>query len=652
MLKVRLCLFFIFFAFKICFKEISNKFSICSAFWHSTGGHSCKKGVQTSSTRITFLCSNIDYPPVFLDVTDSCEHLIEWHTPSACPVHVVSSKDCRISDPLYGYNFDLSPLRNTTIDYQISNGNETFRINVCGPLVNACGEDKKAAVCLAGEKSGGEAPAELIFNDGTMMMRFSNGAPGCGDNHWSSQLLLLCSHEKDTDALYYIHSEENTCVHHFLLHTPHACPPIEQVNCLVIEGNLVYDLTELSNPRLNEIFIVRERDRKYILNVCRSIVHSKEDRCPYDAGACLVDLSHKNKTLSLGRVGLGPQVEHGQLKLRYDQGDPCNATHTHSTIIDFECTPDEYQLYPILFAEENCVTIFKWSTMFACPRSQSDPPAATTDKTAGNCIAVNPFTNYVFDINTLKTEKPYSLTVRKGVTLLITLCGAVKDPRCSEQGAGACLIKEGKSTSAGIANQALHFYMWTTYLDYEGGEECSNGLKRSTRISFVCSNDSELMGPVLIEDDTDACTFFIHWYTEKACERHIRCFAESWNETIDLSPLIRYRENYVVKDPNDTDSFYLINVCRPLNPYHGINCHPGSSSCLVLKNKEPLGLGQPFLNPTIFFTDKKEKQVHLMYSYGSECPSDPNFSLSSRLIFICDRSAGVVRFLKLFLDLL
>ncbi|KAB7506987.1 Cation-independent mannose-6-phosphate receptor [Armadillidium nasatum] len=604
-----------------------------------TGGDSCKEGVPSSSTRITFICSDISYPPAFIEVTDTCEHLFEWHTPAACPVNMASSKDCEITDPLFGHNFDLNPLRNPSSDYYVSNGQQHFMINICGPLLKPCGQSSNnTAICsLQGGVSGGEVPAELVFNDGTLTMKFSNGAQGCGDDRWSSQILFLCSHdEKVTEGLQYIHADESSCVHHFLWYTKYVCPPHEVVECSVTDGDVFYDLSPLSDPNVNEIFMTSARDRKYVLNVCRSVIHSKESRCAYDAGACLIDISHKNKTLNLGKVSSGPYIEDGALKLKYVDGDKCNDTHFHSTVIEFDCTNEQYLSFPLLFAEDECLTLFKWSSVYACPQNISEAVETFKESKEANCTAVNSLTKYVFDLNGLKNETAYELKIRDGSLMLLSVCGAVNDSRCSALDSGVCFVSRDTSYSAGKWNQKLKFRNWNSYLEYEGGEKCSKGLKWSTRISFVCQDNERKLGPVLITIDEISCTYFVNWYAIEACERHIRCFAHSFERTYDLSPLTLHWKNYEVSDPSDENITYLINVCKPLNPVVGVNCPPGSSGCIIRKNRDPLGLGHPILNPNV----GANESVHLMYTHGSDCPTHPGFHLSSRIIFVCNRSAG------------
>lgn len=58
-------------------------------------------------------------------------------------------------------------------------------------------------------------------------------------------------------------------------------------------------------------------------------------------------------------------------------------------------------------------------------------------------------------------------------------------------------------------------------LNYTGGTSCHhNTFQRNTVINFVCSKDAGQGTPVFV-DESDDCTYFIHWKTELACEEKV-----------------------------------------------------------------------------------------------------------------------------------
>ena len=100
---------------------------------------SCKQGALNDGKGL----------PTFVSEVTPGNYLFEWSTVFACasPPH-----DCTVY--FQNLQFDLSPLRNDSVDYKITSDNDgTFFINICGPLVDSsvCGADNSeddAIACL------------------------------------------------------------------------------------------------------------------------------------------------------------------------------------------------------------------------------------------------------------------------------------------------------------------------------------------------------------------------------------------------------------------------------------------------------------------------------------------------------------------------
>ena len=88
---------------------------------------------------------------------------------------------------------------------------------------------------------------------------------------------------------------------------------------------------------------------------------------------------------------------------------------------------------------------------------------------------------------------------------------------------GVCQFKaQGTSNfkNAGVGNSHLHYSPGSISLEYTGGDPCSDGTKRSTKIFFVCEpHGSER---VVFIDEPDSCKYLINWYTEMACITKVR----------------------------------------------------------------------------------------------------------------------------------
>uniref|UniRef100_A0A2P2ICE8 Autophagy-related protein 27 n=1 Tax=Hirondellea gigas TaxID=1518452 RepID=A0A2P2ICE8_9CRUS len=610
-----------------------------------TGGDACHDGNHTRSTRLTLVCDKYEHEPMFVQESESCEYVFNWLTPVACPKHVVTSDSCQVQDPLFGFTYDISPLRNLIKDYTTSDGTIDFYVNVCGPVVEDYGRlpvNTSVAVKVGDHyQTGGVSPGKMIFNDGTITMEFDHGS-SCGDNETiSSQILFLCDHNSDdAGSGLSIFTHRPSCKYNFLWHTKYVCPPHTVIDCSVTtkDGDR-YDLNPLSLPTLNQEETGTNKDEKFILNVCRSIVHSKDARCAYDAAACLVDESHKNKSVNIGVVGSGPYVENGHLRLKYVNGDLCRDKIRYTTEIYFECDPNDYFPYPSLITKEDCKYIFEWKTKFACAEKMSHVP------NYGNCTAKDLYTNSEFNLMPLRQSDRYEI-INGNVTLLLNVCGPVVDPRCPENNSGSCVKRNTEQTfvSGGLANANLLSVPGTLSLTYKDGSSCSNGFTRTTSISFFCGAENATNGPVLVSVDDNSCTYFVNWHTELACNNRVDCIAQGYERDVDLRPLIKHDDNYEVDYPNgEPGDKFFINVCRPLNHVIGTTCTAGASACLVKKHQtngttttQALSLGKPLLPPNYGF----DNSVMMLYTLGSYCLSTPGLKYTTKINFVCDRSAG------------
>nr|XP_045597766.1 LOW QUALITY PROTEIN: cation-independent mannose-6-phosphate receptor-like [Procambarus clarkii] len=612
-----------------------------------TGGDTCQNGQHTRSTRINLVCNSIDHHPMLVEETETCEYVFIWLTPFACPRHMKKGSSCQVMDPLYKNLFDLNPLRNKIKDYNITDGVHNYLINLCGPLLSSCKGENTSGICQVKgneQNSAGQATSDVTFNDGTLMMNFLNGTGGCNsDETRSTQIIFLCDqNESGRDGPHFLH-EDNSCKYHFLWRTKHACPPFRVVDCSVFtDDGKVYDLNALSSPNINEEYFLPDGSKKFVLNVCRSVVHSKSSRCPYNAAACVIDLKHENKSVNIGGVESGPYLDDGKLKLKYTGGDLCDKkSQSYETIIEFVCDKDELYPYPQFIGEENCKYLFEWKTSAACPEFIGSTTSSTN--IGENCSVSSSNPGYVFDLNSLKKETGYEVQNSNGLHLTLNVCAKVSQEKCPVEGTAACSFmhnNEANIINAGQANANLQFLPGFIFLHYTGGDKCSdnNPAKRSTFISFICGAENTKEGPVLIEDDIVTCTYFVNWYTDLACERRINCFVDTWERRIDLSHLIRASGNYETSNPDNPKEKFYLNVCRPLNPITGLNCQPGAAACLSSPSSETglYNLGHPVVTPTYIYNDG----VQIMYAHGSPCPSNPGYSITSRIHFVCDASAG------------
>lgn len=572
-----------------------------------------------------------------MEETKTCEYVFDWLTPVACPRHFTTGNNCQVKDPLYGNVFDLNPLKNIYIDYSVTSDGEKFSVNLCGPLVSPCdGENGTSGICQASKGqqfSLGHYTTQVTFNDGTLMMSYTNGTRGCdGNSTRSSQIIFLCDHEvSGRDGPKFL--GQHGCTSNFYWKTKQACPPFHVVDCtLYTAKGMMYDLHELSSSGTNLEYYTTD-GKKFIFNVCRSVVHQKGSRCPYRAGACIIDRTHHNSSINIGEVQSGPYLEDGRLMIKYSGGDQCKEhAQLYQTFIEFKCDEDETFSLPQLVAEENCTYYFELRSAAACPVPVQNSSFLQVGR---DCTVTSP-SGYIFNLNPLQKETGYPVKGNEKYAMTVNVCGALKKSVCPGENVGACT----NTGSAGQANSNLYYLPEHLSLHYTGGEKCRENSNYSTIITFVCGAENTTEGPVFVFDDTEQCIHFISWYTELACEKRISCFVDTLTHQIDLSPLIKSVGNYEAVNPkNPSEKFYL-NVCRPLNPIIGLNCRPGSAICkssLVIGGT-PLSLGHPNVTPV----HDSSGGASIMYTHGARCLSVPDYNLSSMIHFICDPGAGKV----------
>jgi len=474
-------------------------------------------------------------------------------------------------------------------------------------------------------------------------MDLTGGAPCVdGENATSSSIIFLCDHKAtDITGGPAVFRTGDDCKRSFIWHTKLACPPHTVVDCsYTTPDGYKYDLSSLSQSNMNHV--EWKDNKKYVLNVCRSVVHSKIARCAYDAAACMIDNTGETSSVSLGVVGSGPTVDdNDRLMIHYANGDVCETdkSRKYKTEIVFECDPKDYFPYPSLIAQENCTFYFEWKTSAACRQKVEKVT------TFGNCSARDIYKDHTFDLTALSRTEPYEIK-SAGVSMLLNVCGPVSESKCPGHN-GACVMRDGEEgySSAGSASAELLAMPGALALRYDNGTKCSNGVMAITIISFFCGSEKSPEGPVLVYDDQESCTYFVNWHTELACERRIPCTANGGsNSFFDLSPLIKHRSNYEVSidslanssSGNTTATKMYVNVCRPLNHIQGVNCPAGTSVCMQLRNGSVVGAGKALVPPI----HTGDQSVTVMYSLGDMCASSPGLKYSSKINFECDYKAG------------
>ncbi|XP_076467139.1 cation-independent mannose-6-phosphate receptor-like [Babylonia areolata] len=638
------------------------------------GGSVCHRGTPQEarrSMRISLFCSHVEGTPQFLGESDNCEYTFSWSTPSACPLQRSQGDACKVSDPLYNFQFDLTPLRKSGLDYAVPGGDYTFKLNVCGPLQSPPDECKGMGACQTGSSlpapvAAGKPSSKLIYDTGELSLVYDDGKPNCHGKYTRKSIItFLCDHSKkgaNSEPQYLQELED--CTYTFVWPTALACPPHGVVDCTYTDpktGNH-YDLSGLSLTGAN--YVKPYGDISYIINVCRSLVHRKGETCPFNSAACMINSTEtdlKKKYQSLGQVSTNPVgMEEGQLVIRYNNGAACSKGGNMSTLIILSCptTPSTVEAGPSShFVRDYCQNGFVWTTSAACPvESGSSEGGAIVQ---GSCKATNPVSHYEFDLSPLrKTSGAYKMNDRQGHYFYINVCGAVDNATCSDSGsAGSCQVEingEERSFNAGNMNANLRYLRnGVLMLNYSGGDVCHhNNVPRTSIINFICHQGAGNGVPTYV-DNSDGCVYYFDWHTELVCEEQVLCEVNTGTETFDLTPLIKESGHHLAvpdmpgsdKDRLEARGTFYINVCRPLNPIFSTLCPAGAAACREIVGQPPQSLGQARSRPEYNTT---RKQVTLTYDHGEPCAKNSNVNASTLIIFICKKgfSEGVPRLVE------
>lgn len=605
-----------------------------------TGGSKCPSGGRYSM-HIEFLCSRVVGVPVFLKETADCVHHFSWETPVSCPSLVAVSQNCIVKEKQYGNVFDLTVLHIPHGGYNLSTEQgDSYNINVCGPLNGTC-NGQEASVCLTTRDKQsfaiGRVNRTVLYDNGGL--RFMLHGEGCksGKNSSNVMIILLCRQGKDWGQPE-LFSQDGDCNFYYVWYTGAACPPHQSVDCSVMHDGQFYDLSPLSDSMSNHVVVQTQMNVKFLLNVCHSVVFGKDASCQYTSAACLVNMSNPNPTTrftNIGDVGSSPYFEDGKLKLKYERGaiclDPEGPDHM-SSIITFECDPNT-NYAPELLPGDVCVYEFLWRTPAACPVNVRTEQPHEDD----SCTVVVPGTNNRINLRALRNNVTM-VSDSEGYNYTFVVCGNLSSSPCGSSGVGVCQFKAqdpSHFSSAGVGNSHLHYSQGSISLEYTDGDPCRNGMKRSTKIVFVC----ELNGfeRVVFIDESDSCKYLINWYTDLACNTQVECSTPVSTDSppVSLTPLIRLDENYKVQVGNDTVIY--INMCRPLLPVQGLSCPGGSSACIAHLHNDSL-TDEKSLGFAAGPVKGDKGKASIMYALGSVCDSGPNYS--SKIEFECDPKSG------------
>lgn len=477
---------------------------------------------------------------------------------------------------------------------------------------------------------------KLLWNDGSI--RFSYEGEKCNDKeNYTMNVLLHCDYSGNVhDYIGAFHNSES-CEATIIMRKKEACLPVPvnlQNNKCIVNGT--FDFTSLKNYNHK---VAGRNGTTFIIGICNPVLYGHEVACDSGSSVCWYDPKENDsqkRYKSVGTMTEDFKTEKDLISLTLTSEEPCTDTKKYSSRIMFECDYLANTSYPTYHATIECVHIFSWPTVLACPVKNS-------------CKVSNPATGAIYDFSSLAGVQ-YKAENKNNTeeSILFSICSAAKEPCIGTT--GSCVVKGSQSTGAGISNDNLKPDRKNPYLLYENGAACKSfDKKMSTRIDFVCADNSHDEGAIAVED---GCEIAIQYKTLLACDYIKNCIATgSDDQKLDLGPLIDYEGNYVAtvnrtKLPNEGSPVqYLLNVCRPLNSKYSLNCRGSAGACRTVlekdgKHEKEMNLGHPdYSLSTRKVGDNDE--VFMKYFHGDVCLEDKDENTTTLIRFYCDEKVGL-----------
>lgn len=145
----------------------------------------------------------------------------------------------------------------------------------------------------------GHSSSSLVYDSGEITLTYDNGHLCHQKYNRSTVITFVCDQSKTGLAGPTFLNETEDCVYQFVWPTAQACPPFKVADCgLRDPSGGQYDLSSLSLNDDNYQTIDHVAKKKYIFNVCRSLVHQKGGFDVYNNGL------QKRWNILIIRVGL------------------------------------------------------------------------------------------------------------------------------------------------------------------------------------------------------------------------------------------------------------------------------------------------------------------------------------------------------------
>lgn len=420
-------------------------------------------------------------------------------------------------------------------------GQFVYQINVCRSLVPSTSDPCNVTAGACQSNADGSSAHSLgmaaepdVSADGTLFLRYTGGDLCHGKYNRQLYVELTCPRDGAGNAITGVMdpprflSESSQCEYRFSWRTSAACPlhaPIAGTGCRVTD-NLgdTYDLTSLMSTT---DYTVTVSPFTYKLSICGEV--SESGVCAH-AAACQIEGT------TMKRMGMpGPlQATSSGLRLEYRNGTQChNGQYQRSTVIEFQCNQAVTNPQLQFVSEQaNCSYTFFMETPAACYHN-SQMSCAYVDSYDLASRLSDLLTVFCFRYHDMGTGNSYDLsslmrssenwigvsdtsTVSNDATYMINVCrdlvtssasplptACVGSPACQVQPGGGDAFPLGSSANGSFSVSSTGNLMLT----YDGGQPCSNGQPRRTKIEFVCASVDGTIGHPVIVGEESHCVY-------------------------------------------------------------------------------------------------------------------------------------------------
>ncbi|EDO46654.1 predicted protein [Nematostella vectensis] len=619
------------------------------------------------TSRILMRCGKYMGYPELIDhyTTDKdCVYIFEFITNQACNTPPTAAEvPCSFYSPLDGKKRDLTPLIKTKGGHQVASDNPSldFHINICREITPTTGHTQHcpagSAACNGTASTGditlASMPKATSKYEIEIWYNVSKTVPGCPGKPFT-KITLACPKELHQAGVRGpIMTSSVNCLYEVFWETQFACPQetLMSNNSCVLTNDLVqFDLTPLKQDGVNYKVYHLGADKKnytYFINVCGSTnIPCEPDGT--NASVCQI-IPDSRQVVSLG-VYYKQELRYadGELTLTYKSGKTCHSGFKRETVITFKCNPSIDKGRPVFSNELYCLYLFEWETKYACAPSR---------RTGSGCRVEND-NGVRFDLSELvRVDQPNWLAIdgesgSSGKQFYINVCGKLsKDNRTSgcKPGSSACMIlKDGAHNLGTYSDPPVLNPDNSVKLVYKEGDECVNGIKRTTTITFVCHPGDLTSPPVLVGHSQDNCQFTFIWKTAVACPLGVNvgenCKVQDPEAgyVFDLSPLSTAKppfskNSYFTANSTGSGYEFFLKVCSAFNISNTKCINAGA--CQQSKQSTYL-IGRP--NSRLHYYDGI---IRLTYQDGDVCRHNKQYLMllycmtqprKSHISFMCD----------------